>query len=56
MSKGSNVPGKTLQQAARAIGAVARKAARDALSPGEQLSRLDSRPGQSLKERGRLAE
>lgn len=54
MSKGSNVPGKTLRQAARSIGAATRKAARDLLSPDEQLIRLDARPGASLRERKRL--
>ncbi len=55
MSKGSGVPGKTMFQQARSLGAAPRKAAREARTVEEQLSLLDSRPGNAKAERARLA-
>lgn len=55
MSKGSGVAGKTVDQLARVEGAAARKAERSKRSVEEQLALLDERPGQSLRERARLA-
>lgn len=55
MSKKSGVLGKTPFQVERAISAATRKEQRAARSTEEQLAVLDKRPGQSLRERARLA-
>ena len=54
MSKGSGVAGKTIPQLHRAEAAAQRKAERDSRSTEEQLKLLDTRPGNSAKERARL--
>ncbi len=54
MSKNSGVQGKTVPQLARAMAAAKRKSRRDARTVAEQLAELDTRPGNSLRERGRL--
>lgn len=54
MSEHSDIPGKTVPQAHRSHAAQARKEIRDQRSPQEQIKELDSRPGNSTKERRRL--
>lgn len=54
MSKRSGVPGKTVLQQARSIGAVPRRERREARTAAEQLALLDERPGKSARERMRL--
>lgn len=54
MSKHSAIPGKTPWQAARSEGAKKRQAERDARTPAEQLALLDTRRGQSKREREHL--
>lgn len=54
MSKGSNTPGKTPYQAARAIAAKDRQERRDQRPVEEQLGLLSERPGKSERERKRL--
>ena len=54
MTANSGITGKTVDQAARTLAAMARQEIRDQRSPAEQLAELDSRPGESRRERKRL--
>lgn len=54
MSHKSGVPGKTVVQLQRVEPALKRQALREARSNAEQLTELDSRPGQAARERARL--
>jgi hypothetical protein len=54
VSKGSGVTGKTLYQLARAQAAARREADRAERTPDQQLALLDTRPGNSARERARL--
>lgn len=55
MTKNSGVPGKTVPQLIRAQAAEVRKRERAARTDEYQLALLDTRPGDSRKERARLA-
>lgn len=54
MSKGSGVPGKTSFQLARTHAAASRQRDRDDRTVEEQLALLDTRRGNSARERRRL--
>jgi hypothetical protein len=56
MTFNSGVTGKTVNQLIRSKGAIARQKERDARSVEQQLALLDQRPGESKRERARLAE
>ena len=56
MSKATGVKGKTPDQLRRAEDAVTRQAERDKLTAEVQLTKLWSRPGESVQERQRLME
>lgn len=55
MTHRSGVTGKTVPQVIRYAAAVDRQAERDARTSEQQLALLDSRPGNSTRERERLA-
>jgi hypothetical protein len=55
MTKNSGVSGKTIPQLIRAQAAEVRQRERASRSDAYQLALLDNRPGQSLRERRRLA-
>ncbi|MDH6199240.1 small-conductance mechanosensitive channel [Mycobacterium frederiksbergense] len=55
MSKNSGVPGKTVPQAIRAEAARNRQLDRALRTAEQQIALLDQRPGQSARERARLA-
>lgn len=54
MTRNSGVTGKTVPQLLRAEAAAQRQSERESRSAANQLALLDSRPGQSVRERRRL--
>ncbi|AVO21673.1 hypothetical protein I5I01_gp68 [Mycobacterium phage MooMoo] len=55
MSKNSGIPGKTVPQAIRSAAAEERAQKRATRSDAQQLAMLDTRPGNAVRERARLA-
>jgi hypothetical protein len=55
MSKTTGIRGKTMPQLIRAQAAEVRQRERATRTDAQQLAVLDQRPGQSLRERARLA-